>query len=367
LETFVLQENTEAVSCELTGSPKKKLHPFRHIYVERDILRHPITADILSKLSHASVIPIEHYKDVFNRGKQDLTLQETEPALILAKNKGTLFYPGAPVCQNFGEEHFMYTSCVMNCLYDCDYCYLQGMYPGRNVVVFVNLEDYFKELDLLLAKHPIYLCCSYDSDLTALHGLLPHAKAFCDYAAAHPELRLELRTKSAALPFIKKLPAVQNIVMAFTLSPEAMIHRYEHYTPSLQARLRAAKEAADRGFSLRLCFDPVLDVPEASTLYSTLVDNVFSVLSPEEITDISLGVFRLSKDYLKQLKKAKPYCSVSHYPYELTDGVCHYRAERCEELLSVVRNALYRHGITEDKMFIWTPLESTEGEAYVEK
>ncbi len=367
LEAFVLQENTGAGSYDASGLPQKKLHPFRHIYVERDVLRHPVTADILSKLPNASVIPIEHYKDVFNRGKQDLTLQETEPSLILAKNNGTLFYPGAPVCQSFGEEHFMYTSCVMNCLYDCDYCYLQGMYPGRNVVVFVNLEDYFKELDTLLAKHPVYLCCSYDSDLTALHGLLPHAKAFCDYTAAHPELRLELRTKSAALPFIKKLPAVQNIVMAFTLSPEEIIRRYEHYTPTLQARLRTAKEAAAQGFSLRLCFDPILDVPNASVLYSTLVDDVFAILSPEEITDISLGVFRLSKDYLKQLKRAKPYCSVSHYPYKLTDGVCHYRTERCDELLSVVKTALCRHGITEDKIFIWTPDESTEGEAYVEE
>lgn len=351
--------------------PKNPLHPFRHIYIEREVLEHPVANEILSHLPHSSVIPMEHYKDVFNRSKQDLTLQETEPALILAKSHGTHFYPGAPVCQSFGEEHFMYTSCVMNCLYDCDYCYLRGMYPGRNVVVFVNLEDYFSELDRLLEKHPVYLCCSYDSDLTALNGLLPHAKAFCDYAAAHPDLRLELRTKSAALPFIKELPGASNIVMAFTLSPDDIIRRHEHHTPSLKARLRTAKEAVSRGFSLRLCFDPVLDIPNAPELYSTLVDDVFSVLTPEEITDISLGVFRISKDYLKQLKKAKPYCSVSHYPYELTDGVCHYDTKRCDELFSVLRQALYRHGISEDKLFFWTPEEASEnsltmeGEPYV--
>lgn len=373
VETYILQKKAADFSYETSCSPKEPLHPFQHIYVEREVLTHPVTEAILSRLPNASVLPVEHYKDIFNRGKQDLSMQETEPSLILAKNSGTLFYPGAPVCQSFGEEHFMYTSCVMNCLYDCDYCYLQGMYPGRNVVVFVNLEDYFTELDRLLAKHPVYLCCSYDSDLTALNGLLPHAKAFCDYAAAHSDLRLELRTKSAALPFIKTLPAAQNIVMAFTLSPDEIIRRYEHHTPSLQARLRTAKEVAARGFSLRLCFDPILDVPNASELYSTLVDVVFSVLSPEEITDISLGVFRLSKEYLKQLKKAKPYCSISHYPYELTDGVCHYRPARCEELISVVRSALCRYGITEEKLFLWTPEEPAEephvmeGEPYVKE
>lgn len=346
---------------------KKLLRPFRHIYVEREVLSHTVTKQFIERFKHASVIPIDHYKDVFNRSRQNLRAQETEPALILAANRGTLFYPGAPVCQSFGEEYFMYTSCIMNCLYDCDYCYLQGMYPSGTMVVFVNLEDYFKELDRLLEKHPVYLCCSYDSDLTALCGVLPHAEAFCRYALSHPDLRLELRTKSAALPFIRQLPTAKNIVMAFTLSPQEIISRYEHYTPSLNARLNTAKEAAKKGFSLRLCFDPVLDVPNAAELYTTLVDETFSVLSPEEIADISLGVFRLSKDYIKQLKKAKPSCALSHYPYTLSDGVCHYDANRCDELLNTVKEALYRHRITNDKLFIWTPEESGEGDSHADK
>jgi len=361
LENHVLAaHNTDSTS--LLPKKRKTLNrPFRHIYVERDVLTHPTTKQLLARFPAASVIPISHYKDVFNRSRQDLHAQETEPALILAANRGTLIYPGAPVCQSFGEEHFMYTSCIMNCIYDCDYCYLQGMYPSGTVVVFVNLEDYFAELDTLLAKHPVYLCCSYDSDLTALSGILPHAKAFCRYASEHPDLRLELRTKSAALPFIKQLPAAQNIIMAFTLSPQEIISRYEHFTPSLRARLATAKEAARKGFSLRLCFDPILDVPDAELLYSTLVEQMFEVLTSEEITDVSLGVFRLSKDYLKQLKKAKPACALSHYPYETTDGVCHYRSERCTTLLNSVRDALHRHNISDDKIFTWAPEESEEG------
>lgn len=362
LETFVL---TPGSSTPAQPAEKKLLRPFRHIYVEREVLSHTVTKQLTERFPQASVIPIAHYKDVFNRSRQNLHAQETEPALILAANHGTLFYPGAQVCQSFGEEHFMYTSCIMNCLYDCDYCYLQGMYPSGALVVFVNLEDYFKELDRLLEQHPVYLCCSYDSDLTALSGLLPHAEAFCRYALTHPKLRLELRTKSAALPFIRSLPAANNIVMAFTLSPQELISRYEHYTPSLAARLATAKEAAQRGFSLRLCFDPILDVPDAEHLYSTLVDTVFSVLTADEITDISLGVFRLSKDYLKQLKKAKPACALSHYPYEVTDNVCHYGAERCDTLLTAVSDALHRHGIPKEKLFIWTPDESGKGEADV--
>ncbi len=345
----------------LSPAGKKLLQLFRHIYVEREAEHSPAALHLYERFPDASFIPIDHYKDVFNRSRQNLLQQETEPSLILAVNHGRLFYPGAPVCQSFGAEHFLYTSCVMNCLYDCDYCYLQGMYPSGNIVVFVNLEDYFTELTRLLSEHPVYLCCSYDADLAALNGIFPHAEAFCRYAAEHPGLRLELRTKCAPLPLIQKLPPVKNVILAFTLSPQELITRYEHYTPSLLARLAAAKEAAKRGFSLRLCFDPLLDVPEAERLYPGMIEQVFSVLSPEEIADVSLGVFRISGSYLKQLRKAKPSCAFSFYPYELTDGICHYRPERCQVLLETVKKALYLHGVTDEKIFIWTPDGSGKG------
>ncbi len=111
------------------------------------------------------MIEIDHYKDVFNRSRQDYALQHESQKLILAVQKGNLIYPGAPVCQNFGNEHFYYTSQMMNCIYDCEYCYLKGMYPSGNMVIFVNPEDTFREVTEILKDHPMYICVSYDTDL----------------------------------------------------------------------------------------------------------------------------------------------------------------------------------------------------------
>ena len=52
------------------------------------------------------VIDIDHYKDVFCRSRQDYVRQHAAQNLILAAKHGELLYPGAPVCQNFGNEHF---------------------------------------------------------------------------------------------------------------------------------------------------------------------------------------------------------------------------------------------------------------------
>ena len=83
---------------------------------------HPRTCEILQKFPEAVQIPIHHYKDVFCRKRQDIAGQEEHPMLIVAAKEGRLIYEGAPVCQSFGNEYFYYTSCVMNCIYNCEYC-----------------------------------------------------------------------------------------------------------------------------------------------------------------------------------------------------------------------------------------------------
>jgi len=46
----------------------------------------------------------------------------------------------------------------LNCVYDCEYCYLQGMYPSANIVVFVNFEDFTNAADEKLAELGIVFC-----------------------------------------------------------------------------------------------------------------------------------------------------------------------------------------------------------------
>ena len=74
----------------------------------------------------------------------------------------------------------------MNCVYNCEYyCYLKGMYPSGNIVVFVNLEDIFAELEEILQKHPVYLCVSYDSDLMALEDLTGFVESWLGFVHSH--------------------------------------------------------------------------------------------------------------------------------------------------------------------------------------
>ena len=42
---------------------------------------------------------------------------------------------------------------MYNCLYDCDYCFLQGLYSSANYVLFVNYEDFFEHISHTIEKN----------------------------------------------------------------------------------------------------------------------------------------------------------------------------------------------------------------------
>lgn len=319
-------------SYEKTLSAK----PFSHIYIEKEALNYPLTDSILSHFNNPVIIDIDHYKDVFNQTCQNFFLQKQTPALILAVKHGELIYPGAKVCQNFGNDHFYYTSNIMNCVFDCDYCYLGGMYPSGNIVIFVNQEDIFHRVDNLLKNHPVYLCISYDTDLLALEKLTGFVKNWTDFACQRPDLKIEIRTKSADTCFFSEFSTEKNIIFAWTLSPDEIISSYEHKTPSLTHRINAINHAIQKGYTVRLCFDPMIYTKDYEQIYSHMYETVFKNIDASKILDVSLGLFRISSSYLKNMRKGRPG-EISAYPYTCTDGVMSYEKEKSDKMLNFAR------------------------------
>ena len=278
------------------------------------------TQRILEQFPKAIVVEIEHYKDVFCRKGQNYTLQHKSQNLILAAKKGNLIYQGAPVCQSFGNEHFYYTSCMMNCVYDCEYCYLKGMYPSGNLVVFVNLEDYFEKIEEILKQHSMYLCISYDTDLLAFESVLGYTSEWISFQEKNPNLQVEIRTKSMGLLHFSCLKPVSGIIFAVTLSPQTVIDAYEHGTPSFDMRLSCVAEAQKKGFSVRLCFDPMIYCPDL--------------------------------EYLKKMQKDNPNSAIVQFPYENIGGVCQYSRELSDQMENFLFMRL-KEKVNEAQIFLW--------------
>lgn len=325
---------------------------FSHIYIEKEIIKHPAAQRILACFPNAVLVEINHYKDVFCRSRQNYRLQKQAPSLILAGKQQNPVYEGPPVCQDFGSRHFYYTSSVMNCIYDCEYCYLQGMYPSADMVVFVELEYIFEQAERLLNRHPVYLCVSYDTDLLALEHILGHTARWFDFSSKHPDLTIEVRTKSANINVLDELRPLENVILAWTLSPERLAEAYEHHAPSFEQRLRCIGKAVDKGFNVRLCFDPMLYCRDWKEQYKGMINKVFENIQADRIKDISIGVFRIPQDYMKKMRKQAQASAVTQFPFENDNGVYHYGSQLTKEMIAFACDLIEKE-VPRDKIYIW--------------
>ena len=362
---LLLKEKQEEQSKEEMDQESEKVlplyPPFSHIYIEEALLGGEEAEAILRKFPKAKCIPIRHYKDLFNRRKQNRALQEKSRKLILARKEGQRIYPGAPVCQSFSESVFYYASLLMNCPFHCEYCYLQGMYPSANLVLFLNVKDYFSDCQRLIKeKGSLYLCISYDTDLLALEELYPFVERFARFLEKEPNLRIEVRTKAGGESLFRRLLKIQlsedakkRLIFAFTLSPEKIVSEAEHGTAGLKGRLKAIKMAVEEGFTLRLCFDPMLYHADWERLYSELLETVFREIPMEKLYDVSVGSFRISESYLKSMTKACGTSPYTSFPYENTDGYYHYPKELLLKMEGFLEQKLLEK-LPKEKIFRWT-------------
>lgn len=304
----------------------------------------PDTKAVIARFSDAQHIIIEDYKQIFNRPRQDFQAQKRAMKLILACKKDQFIYDGSPYAPDFGAPNFYYNTLLLNCMYNCDYCYLQGMYPSANVVAFVNTQPFFEAADAVLRdKGSLYLAISYDTDLLAFERIIPHCQRWIEWAETRDNVTVELRTKSANFANLQHRTAPKNIILAWTLSPAAISAKYEARTPSLKARLKAMAAAVAAGWRIRICIDPVLPVPDWHEQYGGLIDAIFAQIPASAIHDISLGVFRMNADYLSDLRKSRFDSDILFYPYTREGDASTCSADLRHEMLGTLARKLAAH------------------------
>ena len=232
------------------------------IYVEREISEHERSRRILNKFPRAKIIEVDHYGQVFNSNSQNFRLQKQNPSLILASKNNKRVMPTPSQYETGGGEHF-YFSHMLNCIYDCRYCFLQGMFRSANYLVFVNYEDFLEDIKTLAQQHrdnhkPSWFFSGYDCDSLAYEPITQFASTFVPSFDSIPNSVLELRTKSTQIRQLLSIEARENIVVAYSLSPDAVVNSLESGTPSFDKRLKALMQLQEKGWRLGIRFDPII-------------------------------------------------------------------------------------------------------------
>ena len=283
---------------------------FSTIYIEEEVRDLPRVEAIKNRLFGIPVVEIEQYGEIFNRSKQNFRLQKQSPALILARKYGNLVLP-TPEGYGFedgAQPNGFYFSHMLNCVYDCRYCFLQGMFRSANTVLFVNYEDFDRAIEDTIeenASRGIFYS-GYDCDSLALEPVSHFINHFLSLFERHSEAVLEIRTKSTQVRTLLDRPPLNNCVIAMSFSPRHQSEAYEHKVPSVGKRLEALQRLQEAGWPVALRFEPVIAETNTREHYRNLFEEVFKQLDSQRIHSASIGEYRMPTNFYKRIVKLYP-------------------------------------------------------------
>ncbi len=273
------------------------------IYIEKEIESNPKTLQILGKFKSARKISIDRYGEIFNRKNQNFRLQKIKPNLILAKKHKGFVLP-TPEGFGIGDQKNFYFSHMYNCLYDCSYCFLQGMYSSANYLIFVNFEDFQKEIQKVMEINKgenLTFFSGYDCDSIAMESVTNFINDFIPFFRGNENALIELRTKSVQTRIFEKLEPISNCIIAYSLMPEDLAKKLDKKAPGVSSRISAMKKLASMGWKIGLRFDPLIFCEDWRKQYQNLFKRIYSEINEDNVHSISLGPLRFPKGYFNKI------------------------------------------------------------------
>jgi len=187
------------------------------------------------------------------------------------------------------------------CPYECTYCILQVYLDSKSPVFYTNLPDLSKELAAYAEQHAYLRIGSGElSDSLAFDESTNYSSKMLKIVTQFPRVIFEFKTKSIAIKNILGFPEVlKNVVVSWSLNPQAIINQEEAGTPALKERLEAMARIQDRGYKIGIHMDPLIYTPDWKSQYENLVKLIAAAVRADKIAWWSLGALRFPPD-LKQ-------------------------------------------------------------------
>ena len=316
------------------------------IYIENQIKNHPRTNQIISKFKKKiEVIYCDHYGEIFNIKSQNFRIQKKKPSLILAKKEGRKLHD-IPKSFSIGGKKNYYFSHMLNCIYDCEYCFLQGKHMSSHYLLFVNYEDFFLEIEEKIKQNrhqESYFFSGYDCDSLAFDGITNFVDCFIPIFKKNKNAILELRTKSTQIQKILKHKPIDNCIVAFSFTPENISKLIEHKVPSVKKRIIAMKNLANKGWKIGLRFDPIIPACNFAKIYDNLFKDIALNIPNESIHSISFGMMRFPKKMFKKIIKENSGKRINLLDLENKNGIYSYSDVKKKKFENIIYKKLRKH------------------------
>jgi len=322
------------------------------VYFEEDVLEYPAVSQVKQALPKANWVPIERFQELFNIRNQNFRIQKKNPALILAKKYENFVLP-VPSGFGMNSSKNFYFSHMYNCLYDCNYCFLQGLYSSANFVLFVNYEDFFEHISQTIEKNKNdtqMFFSGYDCDSLAFDKISGFSDNLIQFFEQHPNVEVELRTKSIVTSSLLRRNPIKNCIIAFSLSPHIIANKLDNKAPSIARRIDAIKKLADSGWQIGLRLDPLIYTKDWKNQYAELIFDIMSQVRVSSVHSVSYGLLRFPKKMYKKISTLHNDSGLFAFPMHENNEVISYGKEIENDMYSFIQRELHKY-LPETKIF----------------
>lgn len=219
------------------------------------------------------------------------------------------------------------------CGFDCSYCAIRTFYDPESVAFDHTFPEKLVRLELDPQKrYHIGTGQSSDSLMFGNHaGILDALLAF---AFAHPNVILELKTKSDRIKPLLERDLPPNLITTWSLNPDSVISHEEHRASSLRSRLDAAETLAQKGHLVGFHLHPMVWCESFETQYGEMIDSLTSRFDPKTVALVSFGALTYTKPVLRYLREDMRRSRVLQVPLIDAGGKFSYPLPLKEKMFS---------------------------------
>ena len=235
--------------------------------------------------------------------------REGKRRLHLTGKKGELFH----ICSSLDARYICCSTHVFapvsNCPFECTYCFLQNYLTNGTTLLRADMDAIMKEIRAKTTEEPwrFFRTGTWElGDSIAVPPVTDMASELVTRFRNMPNALLKLRTKGDCVGKLLDLDHGGRTVISWTVNPRQVINREEAGTASIEQRIKAMRKVADAGYPVGLHFDPMIWFPGWEDAYHELVDEIYSVMKPEEIIWISIGSLRFNPEMKMTMENNYP-------------------------------------------------------------
>ena len=306
---------SRSLSVSESGTEQMKLYQPNEILIEQGEEHAAVVRRALVRLPHVPVRIVEKgwerdglpgsEEDTFAAGKKRLLFTRRRSAFLEHCPAGT----SGLVCCNY-----LVVSLISNCPMDCSYCFLQEYLASNPTLkVYTNVEDLLLQVATAIDRHPTQqfrVGTGELSDSLALDPVLGFSADLVPFFAVRKNALLEFKTKTNCVDGLLTLDPKDRVVVAWSMTPPAIIDTEEHQTASFSARLAAARRVQAAGYKLGFHFDPLIEYPDWERGYYDTISQIFSTIDPGRIAWVSLGSLRMAPTLRGTVRRRFPHTRI---------------------------------------------------------